>query len=266
MNAEYTSFKLGALAGRRILIVDDMDNERQLLATYLEGQGCLVYLGLNGQDALTKLPLARPDLVLMDVRMPICDGLTACRVMQNDPVTRRIPVIFLSGAGQPDERVEGLLAGAVDYITKPFNFEEVRLRLCMHLSLKGGPSLPAEAETRNLQASQLDDLLFQTTRLRLLQHLDTTPDLNELADAVGTNARRLNEAFRNCVGITVFEYLREERMKEARVLLSETASEVQEIGLAVGFSSGANFATAFRERFGLTPTRFRLTRTRCGGD
>ncbi len=266
MNAEHTFFKLGALSGRRILIVDDQDNERQLLATYLEAQGCLIYLALNGQDALIKLPLARPDLVLMDVRMPICDGLTACRVMQNDPATRRIPVIFLSGAAQPDDRVEGLLAGAVDYITKPFNFEEVRLRLSMHLNHPGAPGAQGLIETRTLQASQLDELLFQTARLRLLQHLDSTPDLNELAEAVGTNARRLNKAFRNCVGVTVFDYLREERMKEARILLSETTNEVQEIGLAVGFSSGANFATAFRERFGLPPTVFRQTRDRTQGD
>ena len=266
MNAEHTIFKLGALSGRRILIVDDQDNERQLLATYLEAQGCLIYLALNGQDALIKLPLARPDLVLMDVRMPICDGLTACRVMQNDPATRRIPVIFLSGAGQPDDRVEGLLAGAVDYITKPFNFEEVRLRLSMHLNHPGTAGAQGLIETRTMQASQLDELLFQTARLRLLQHLDSTPDLNELAEAVGTNARRLNKAFRNCVGVTVFDYLREERMKEARILLSETTNEVQEIGLAVGFSSGANFATAFRERFGLTPTVFRQTRDRTQGD
>lgn len=266
MNAEHTFFKLGALSGRRILIVDDQDNERQLLATYLEAQGCLIYLALNGQDALIKLPLARPDLVLMDVRMPICDGLTACRVMQNDPATRRIPVIFLSGAAQPDDRVEGLLAGAVDYITKPFNFEEVRLRLSMHLNHPGAPGAQGLIETRTLQTSQLDELLFQTARLRLLQHLDSTPDLNELAEAVGTNARRLNKAFRNCVGVTVFDYLREERMKEARILLSETTNEVQEIGLAVGFSSGANFATAFRERFGLTPTVFRQTRDRTQGD
>lgn len=78
-----------------------------------------------------------------------------------------------------------------------------------------------------------------------------------LAQALGTNARRLNQAFRRCAGTTVFEFLREERMREARRLLCETGLDIQAISQAVGYGNRGNFSTAFRERFGMAPTALR---------
>ncbi|MBN7769670.1 helix-turn-helix transcriptional regulator [Marinobacter daepoensis] len=79
----------------------------------------------------------------------------------------------------------------------------------------------------------------------------------ELEKLTGTNSKHLNRAFKLCAGTTVYEYLREERMKEARVLLQQTSLPIQEIADQTGFSSGANFATAFRERFGVSPRELR---------
>lgn len=90
-----------------------------------------------------------------------------------------------------------------------------------------------------------------------MSRLDTPPDLAELAQSIGTSQRRLSAAFKTCVGLTVFEFLREERMKEARRLLTHTSLDIQAIALEVGFTSGANFATAFRERFSMSPSAFR---------
>ncbi|WP_110968416.1 response regulator transcription factor [Pseudomonas huaxiensis] len=253
------SVQLEKLVGRRILVVDDVDAERQLLAEYLQHLGCRVYLATNGQDAFRKVHLVNPDLILMDVFMPVCDGLKCCRMLQANKDLRHIPVIFLTGAGMPEQRVQGLLAGAVDYISKPYNLDEVRLRLSIHLKTFSPTLTPALADP-NKALGNLDKILFESTKNLMLKSLSQTPELAELAAAVGTNTKRLNEAFRNCVGITVFEYLREERMKEACMLLTKTAISIQDIAIEIGFTGGANFSTAFKDRYGVSPRDFRSHR------
>ncbi|AVF42262.1 DNA-binding response regulator [Pandoraea apista] len=251
------------LSGVRVLVVDDNQEDRMLLMDFLSQQGCRVYIAQDGRDGYTKARTVQPDLILMDIRMPVCDGLGACRLLKADPGTRHIPLIFLTAAALPGERVAGLSAGAVDYVAKPYDFEEVRLRLSIHLKATTPAPLPgAGGESSKptplpVQAHTLDAVLYRATRTLLLNRLDITPELAGLASAVGTNTRRLNLAFRRCVGVTVFDFLREERMKEARRLLSETSLDVQDIASAVGFASAANFATAFRERFGMPPSGFR---------
>ncbi|MDR3399806.1 MAG: response regulator [Pandoraea sp.] len=251
------------LSGVRVLVVDDNQEDRMLLMDFLSQQGCRVYIAQDGRDGYTKARTVQPDLILMDIRMPVCDGLGACRLLKADPGTRHIPLIFLTAAALPGERVAGLSAGAVDYVAKPYDFEEVRLRLSIHLKATTPAPEPSPTSENGrltplpVQAHTLDAVLFRATRALLLDRLDATPELAGLASAVGTNTRRLNLAFRRCVGVTVFDFLREERMKEARRLLSETSLDVQDIASAVGFASAANFATAFRERFGMPPSGFR---------
>ncbi|TMS58297.1 response regulator transcription factor [Imbroritus primus] len=265
MNIAQGNLRLGVLDGRRILVVDDVAAERTLLATFLQRHGCRVYLASNGADGFRKAQLVSPDLVLMDVRMPVCDGIEACRLLQADPALSNTPVIFLSGAAMPEERVAGLLAGGVDYVTKPFNFDEVRLRLAIHVRQRGHQDSAGMAERRASDiaptVSNLDALLFESASGYLLRHLGTALELSDLADMVGTYPKRLNEAFKQCAGMTVFEFLREERMKQACHLLVSTNLAVQTIAEDLGYTSGANFATAFKERFGLTPIRYRHGRS-----
>jgi CheY-like chemotaxis protein len=255
--SQVTAFKSGGLQGTRILLVEDGVEDRLMLVQYLEKLGCRLYLADNGLDALSKALIVKPDLVLMDVRMPVLDGVASCRMMKDDPRLADIPVIFVSAVCAPDDRVDGLAAGGVDYINKPFNLEEVRLRLVVHLRLIGKLNPPSATLHVLPSAGNLDQILFSTARSRLLQRLAEAPDLKQLAETVGTNARRLNEAFRQCTGMTVFEYLREERMNEARRLLLDTQMEVQDIALELGYTTGANFATAFRERYGMSPLQYR---------
>lgn len=266
MNDIQSPWSTEVLQGRRIMVVEDSEPERLLLATYLQQEGCRVYLAHDGLDGLRKAALLELDLILMDISMPVCDGLDACRMLKAERRTRGIPVIFLTGAANPKDRVQGLMAGAVDYVTKPFVLDEVRLRLIVHLLARHAPAsidLEQPARPGSVAAgssASLDSILFQSARQQLIQHLDRTPDLSELASAMGTHSKRLNEAFRKCVGVTVFEYLREERMQQACIRLTDSSLHVQQIALALGFSSGANFSTAFKDRFGLSPTDFRSGR------
>lgn len=249
------------LDGRRILVVEDDEAERMLISLHLQRQGCRIFHAQDGLDGIHKARLMAPDAILMDLDMPRCDGFAACRVLREDPSTANVPVIFLSAYQEPEQRVQGLLAGAVDYIGKPFNFDEVQLRLAVHLRRGVTPPARPINEANNGAAdadpAHLYNILFHSARVHLLKSLAQAPDLQELAALVGTNTKRLNEAFRYCAGTTVFEYLREERMKEAWQLLRHTSMPVGEVARRVGFSGSANFATAFKERYGTNPSRVR---------
>lgn len=243
------------LSGKRILIVDDSEPERMLMSTYLESVGCRVFQASDGIDGINKARLILPDLIFMDGQMPRCDGYAACKILAQEPQTAGIPIIFLSAHSEPERRVQGLLAGAVDYIGKPFNFDEVLLRAQVHLRSRGGVAASATASSES--AGPLHTILFHAARVHLLADLKQAPDLQKLARLVGTNTKRLNEAFKVCAGVTVFDYLREERMREARQLLGRTSLPIAEIACRVGYRTSANFATAFKERFGLSPSHYR---------
>jgi transcriptional regulator GlxA family with amidase domain len=106
-------------------------------------------------------------------------------------------------------------------------------------------------------ATTSDATLFRNAQTIVRANLRNVPDLAALAAATGASPRRLTLAFRHCVGLTVSDYVREERLRKARRLLMESDHAVGAIAAAVGYNSAANFSTAFRERFGITPTGLR---------
>jgi phosphoserine phosphatase RsbU/P len=117
-----------------ILVVDDSPTNLQVLVRTLEGGGHRILAAKNGKAALEIVQRTKPDLVLLDVMMPEMDGFAVCRALKADPRTRDIVVIFLSALGEVTDKVQGLELGAVDYITKPIQTEEVMARVSNHLS------------------------------------------------------------------------------------------------------------------------------------
>lgn len=245
---------MSVLPHKRVLIVDDEEADRMLLSAYLTRQGCQIFYAQNGMEGIERARLLQPDIILMDYDMPGCNGVDACKVITQDPRTQHIPVIFISGMTASAQRVRGLLAGAVDYINKPFDFNEVKLRLVIHLNKASttAPLAPATTGKASLQCIQ-----FHNARTHLLQCLADTPSMKELEKLTGTHSKHLNAAFKKYAGVTVYEYLREERMTEAHALLLKTQLTVQDIAGEVGFTDSANFSTAFKKRFGASPREFR---------
>jgi DNA-binding response OmpR family regulator len=112
-----------------ILIVEDQANTAEMLTTYLRGQGYEVTAVGWGRDALAFVEGTIPDLVLLDIRLPDIDGYEVCRRLRIRQRTKNIPVIFLTERREREDKLMGLATGAVDYITKPFDVQELRLRV-----------------------------------------------------------------------------------------------------------------------------------------
>jgi two-component system sensor histidine kinase/response regulator len=120
----------------RILVVDDVVQNVQVVGTMLRKAGYDVMPAGSGPQALERVRARLPDLILLDLMMPDMDGLEVCRRLKADELTRHLPIVFLTASNEMEHLVKGFEAGAVDYVTKPFNGAELLARVRTHLELK----------------------------------------------------------------------------------------------------------------------------------
>ncbi len=113
----------------KILVAEDERDIRELIGFTLRFAGFDVFLAKNGEEAVEQAPQLRPDLIMLDVRMPKMTGYEACRALKSNPETRSIPVVILSAKGQDGEIQEGIESGADHYIVKPFAPDELTSRV-----------------------------------------------------------------------------------------------------------------------------------------
>lgn len=124
------------MSSGRILVVDDAAENLRVLHDLLKAEGYTVLTAMRGEVALSAAAAPQPpELVLLDVRLPGLDGYETCRRLRANPSSRDIPVIFISAGGDMADKVEGFRCGGVDYVTKPFQVEEVLARVATHLAL-----------------------------------------------------------------------------------------------------------------------------------
>jgi signal transduction histidine kinase len=119
-----------------ILVVDDTPANLQMLADMLKRRGYRARPVPNGRLALQAAKADPPDLILLDVNMPVMDGYEVCGELKKDPALAAIPVIFISAYGETVDKIRAFSAGGVDYITKPFHVEEVEARVAVHLQIR----------------------------------------------------------------------------------------------------------------------------------
>ncbi|MEJ2556246.1 MAG: response regulator [Anaerolineae bacterium] len=125
-----------------LLIVEDDNDTSEMLRVYFEAQGYRVVTAASGYEALDKCRQHPPDLILLDVRLPDIDGFEVGKRLQDDLRTSRLPVIFVTERRERDDRIAGLKLGAIDYITKPFDVQELRLRVRNALRRAGSQNNP----------------------------------------------------------------------------------------------------------------------------
>lgn len=166
-----------------IVIVDDMPDNLRLLAGILKNRGYKVRPAPNGARALATIQKECPELVLLDIMMPGMDGYEVCRHLKADERTKDIPVIFLSALNEVFDKVKAFKAGGVDFITKPFQMEEVLARVSTHLTIQ------AQQKELRLQYEELlrkNALITeQTKKLELLATRDFLTGLSNRRDFLG---------------------------------------------------------------------------------
>jgi PleD family two-component response regulator len=189
-------------ANADILIVDDTPANLNVLSAILGKRGYRVRPAINGALALKAAQKAAPDLILLDVQMPGLDGYAVCRQLKADAQTRAIPVIFISALDDVLDKVEAFQVGGVDYITKPFQIEEVLARVENQLALHQQREAIASLLARN---EQLLALANHELRPRLDQIAIWAVALRDggdsaLAEQIRTSAHELRAALEELLG------------------------------------------------------------------
>ncbi len=182
-----------------LLIVDDTPTNIKVLFDFLKESGFRVLVAKDGENALTKLAEITPDLILLDVMMPGIDGFETCRRIKEDPKNHEIPIIFMTALADTDNKVKGLVLGAVDYITKPFQQEEVLARIHLHLKIR---TLTKELAEKNRELSQLNNSLEEKVQERTaeLEKAQSQLILSEKMSSLGQLLAGITHEINNPVG------------------------------------------------------------------
>lgn len=163
------------LSGKQILIVDDTAGNIQVLGSLLSDADYCISIARDGVQAVEIAQSVLPDLILLDVMMPVMDGYEACSRLKEIDATSRIPIIFLSARTGTDDIVKGLAAGGVDYISKPFNEAELLQRVFIHLSI---------AELENQLKSRIEEAERTSIKIERMARENESFVRHELNNAI----------------------------------------------------------------------------------
>lgn len=143
-----------------ILVVDDNPNNIKIVALIMRTLQYKIVIATNGEQAIEMVKQTRPDLILLDVMMPKIDGFETCRIIKSKKENENIPVIFITALNDTDSLVKGFKAGGVDYITKPFNKDELISRMRTHIELKQTRDQLEKTSAHLAELNSLKDKMF----------------------------------------------------------------------------------------------------------
>ena len=243
-----------------ILVVEDSEDVRKYINGLLKDDYKIVEAD-NGRNGLKIALEILPDLIISDIMMPEIDGLEFCRRIKSDWKTSHIPVILLTAKASGESKIEGLETGADDYITKPFSYGELSIRIKNLLEqrkrLREKFSKAASFKPENITPNKADQEFLQNA-IRIVDKniSDTKFDSEKLAKEIFLSRSQLHRKFQTISGQSTGEFIRTFRLKKAAGLILEKELSVTQIAFEVGFNSPSHFSKAFKQMFGCLPSEF----------
>ncbi len=243
-----------------ILIIEDSPDIVQYLKTLLE-KDYHILIAYNGSDGIEKAIDSIPDIIISDVMMPEKDGFEVCETLKNDERTNHIPIILLTARATVEDRIAGLSRGADAYLGKPFEKEEllVRLEKLIELRIQLQKRYSTfQTTSHNTKPTTVEDEFIQKLQLLIEKHLpDSTFGIPQICRGMGMSRAQLHRKITALTGKSTSIYVRSIRLFHAKNLLLTTELTISEIAYDVGFSDPNYFSRTYSEEFGETPSETR---------
>ena len=254
-----------------ILVVEDNADVREYIKDSL-GDNYQVEEAVNGEQGVRKAEQIIPDLIISDIMMPKMDGNELTKRLKNDEKTSHIPIILLTAKSEQESKLEGLETGADDYLTKPFDTKELRIRINNLIRIRRklqeryskGDFVSIKRTEENLsqpvedKAEKLSDLeeQFMCKVMEVIEnHLseeEFSPE--QFAKELYMSRMQLHRKLKALTGKSTSLYVRYFKLLKAKKMIEEKQGNVSEIAYSFGFSSPAYFTKCFKEEFGIPPS------------
>jgi DNA-binding response OmpR family regulator/anti-sigma regulatory factor (Ser/Thr protein kinase) len=252
----------------QLLIIEDNAD----VVTYLKA--CLadhyqLDIAYNGKIGIEKAIEHIPDLIISDVMMPEKDGFEVCDALKNDERTSHIPIILLTAKADASSKLAGLRRGADAYLSKPFDKEELMVRLevlakkqkriLAHFSQKIQQGINAyQPEEEAEEAIQIEDAFIQKVRAIVEENYqDDLFGLPLLCKNIGMSRSQLFRKMKALIDTSPSDFIRQYRLQKAKTLLETTDLNTSEVAWETGFKDPAHFSKAFQKEFGVPPSQIR---------
>ncbi|MEZ2442243.1 two-component regulator propeller domain-containing protein [Chitinophaga sp. RCC_12] len=245
---------------KTIMIVEDNEDLRFYLKDNLKGQ-YHIEEATNGKEGWEKIKLLNPDLVVSDIMMPLMDGVELARKIKNETLTAHIPIILLTAMGSEEKQLEGLKAGANDYITKPFTFEILASRinnlLAQQKLLQKRFQKQIEVNPGEVTITPVDEKFLQQA-LEIIEKQIDNPEfsVDEFSKEMYMSRVTLYRKIHSLTGKSPLDFIRSIRLKRAVQLLDKSGMSISEVAYQVGFNNPKVFRKLFKEEFKTTPSEY----------
>ena len=247
-------------AGKILLVIDDNADIRYFIRSHFEPDFKVIE-GMNGKEGLSLAFKHVPDIIISDVLMPLLDGNEFCKRIKKDERTSHIPVILLTALSSHAHKMMGMMVGADDYITKPFDIillkTKVENLLMLRNSLREKYSGEMVLKPKNITINTPDERFLHKT-IEIIENNITDPefDIDKLSIAVGVSRTQMYRKLSVLTDMTVREFIKSIRLKRAAQLLEQDKMNISEVAFAVGFKDLSHFRKCFRQEFGMSASEY----------
>lgn len=252
-----------------ILIIEDDDDFRFYIKENLK-KHYRIFEAPNGREGWQRALFHHPDIIVCDVQMPVMNGLELAQKLKADNRTKHIPLILLTAANTTHATLDGLESGAIDYMTKPFNFAVLLAKLhnilLLNKSYKDTYSKQVSINIPETEIVSEKEKLLQKTLAYIYKNLDSQQlSVEALSDHLNISRASLYNRLLDYTGMSPIEFIRTVKLEKAKELLQKSGMTVSEIAYATGFANPNYFTKVFKAKYSVTPTEYQAETQRNNG-